>query len=226
MFFYDDNRLINSYRKFKSCVYNQNTLMYLREAVATFEENETDFNKKMEAHSIALLKCDTKYFQKLIENEDINLYIAPNKVIFEFGGTRVYSRIIVGDFPKTSRMIPSSYPYQLKVNANSFIDAMARVSLLSVERERIVKLSLSDDSVEVSSKSEQIGSANEKIELYEYNGGKFEISFNVDYVTDAIKATQSEDVLLSFAGEMNAFRITAPGDDSLIQIITPVRSYY
>lgn len=163
---------------------------------------------------------------KLIENDDITLFVAPNKVIFEFGGTRVYSRIIAGDFPKTSRMIPTNYPFQLKVNAAKFIDAMARVSLLSIERERIVKLSLSDDCVEVSSKSEQIGSANEQVELYEYTGGKFEISFNVDYVTDAIRATQSEDVLLSFAGEMNAFRITAPEDDSLVQIITPVRSYY
>ena len=163
---------------------------------------------------------------KLVDNDDVTLYVAPNKAIFEFGGTRVYSRVIAGDFPKTSRMIPTNYPYQLKVNANKFIDAMARVSLLSIERERIVKLSLSDNGVEVSSKSEQIGSANEQIELYEYNGGRFDISFNVDYVTDAIKATQSEDVLLSFAGEMNAFRITAPEDDSLVQIITPVRSYY
>ena len=191
----------------------------LSQKVATIDSNFIDSNTNIPVKTM-------QEVAKLIENEDINLYIAPNKVIFEFGGTRVYSRIIAGDFPKTSRMIPSSYPYQLKVNANSFIDAMARVSLLSVERERIVKLSLSDDSVEVSSKSEQIGSANEKVELYKYNGGKFEISFNVDYVTDAIKATQSEDVLLSFAGEMNAFRITAPGDDSLIQIITPVRSYY
>ena len=57
---------------------------------------------------------------------------------------------------------------------------MQRVSLLAVEREKIVKLSLSDAGVQISSKSEQIGSANEKIELYQYEGGRFDISFNVD----------------------------------------------
>jgi len=163
---------------------------------------------------------------KLVEEDDVVLHIAQNKVIFEFGGTTVYSRLIAGEFPKTSRMIPANYPYVLKVNGSKFIDAMQRVSLLSIERERIVKLSLSEGKVEISSKSEQIGSANEQIDLFEYNGGRFDISFNVDYVTDAIRAAHSEDVLLSFAGEMNAFRITAPEDDSLIQIITPVRSYY
>jgi DNA polymerase-3 subunit beta len=163
---------------------------------------------------------------KLLENDQITLHIAGNKVVFEFGGTMFYSRLINGDFPKTSRMIPSNYPYVLKVNANAFVNAMQRVSLLAVERERIVKLSLDEAGVEISSKSEQIGSANEKVELFEYEGGRLDISFNVDYVTDAIKAAQSEDVILSFAGEMNAFRVTSPEDESIIQIVTPVRSYY
>jgi DNA polymerase-3 subunit beta len=163
---------------------------------------------------------------KLLEEDVITLYISGNKVVFEFGGTKFFSRLINGDFPKTSRMIPSTYPFVLKVNANAFVNAMQRVSLLAVERERIVKLALDESGVEISSKSEQIGSANEKIELFEYEGGRLDISFNVDYVTDAIKAAQSEDVILSFAGEMNAFRVTSPDDESIIQIVTPVRSYY
>ena len=64
------------------------------------------------------------------------------------------------------------------------------------------------------------------MELFQYEGGRFDISFNVDYVIDAIRAAQSEDVILSFAGEMNAFKVTSPVDDKIIQIITPVRSYY
>ncbi len=163
---------------------------------------------------------------KLIEEDSIVLHISSNKVVFEFGTTKVFSRLINGDFPKTSRMIPNNYPFVLQVNSNKFIEAMQRVSLLAIERERIVKLSLDSDLVEISSKSEQIGSANERIEQFQYEGGRVEISFNVDYVIDAIKASQSEDVILSFAGEMNAFRVTSPEDDSLIQIITPVRSYY
>ena len=163
---------------------------------------------------------------KLLEVSEIKLNIATNKVVFEFGSTKVFSRLINGDFPKTSRMIPNNYPYVLQINSSKFIDAMQRVSLLAIERERIVKLSIDSETVEISSKSEQIGSAKEKVELYQYEGGRFDISFNVDYVSDAIKAAQSEDVVLSFAGEMNAFRVTSSEDESIVQIITPVRSYY
>jgi DNA polymerase-3 subunit beta len=163
---------------------------------------------------------------KLIEGKEITLNISEKKIVFEFENTKVYSRLLNGDFPKISKMIPSNYPFVLKVNAAKFIDAMQRVSLLSVEKEKIVKMTLDHDNVEILSKNDQVGSANEKIELFEYVGGRFEISFNVDYVSEAIKACLSEDVIISFAGEMNAFSVTPANDNSIIHIITPVRSYY
>lgn len=163
---------------------------------------------------------------KMLESSEIKMTVSMRKVVFEFEGTTLYSRLISGDFPKTSRMIPEVYPYVLQVSSEMFTAAISRASLLAIERENIVKLSVSSDELEVSSKSDQIGSANEKILNFRYAGERFDISFNVNYVIDAIKAAQSDDVILSFAGEMSAFRITAPNDDSIVQIITPVRSYY
>ena len=163
---------------------------------------------------------------KLIEGGEVSVTISNTKAVFAYNETKIYSRLISGDFPKTSGMFPTNYPYILQVNSNSFISAMERVSLLAIERENIVKLSVSNESLTISSKSEQIGSANETIEDYRYTGDRFEISFNVNYVIDAIKAAQSEDVVLSFVGEMSAFKVTSPTDESLVQIVTPVRSYY
>lgn len=163
---------------------------------------------------------------KLIENSDVTMIVSTNKVVFKFDNTTVYSRLINGDFPKTSRMIPDSYPYVLQVNSEVFMAAISRVSLLAIERENIIKLSINKDELEVFSKSDQIGSASEKISNFKYAGDRFDISFNVNYVLDAIKACQSDDVILSFGGDMQAFRITAPNDNSIIQIVTPVRSYY
>ena len=163
---------------------------------------------------------------KLIEDGDIEVTISNNKVVFTYKNTNVYSRLIAGDFPRTSNMFPASYPYVLQVNSDRFISAMQRVSLLAIERENIVKLTVSSDACNISSKSDQIGSANEIIDDYRYAGERFEISFNVNYVIDAIKAAQSEDVILSFVGEMSAFKVSTPTDDTIVQIVTPVRSYY
>ncbi len=163
---------------------------------------------------------------KMVENSDVTMIVSQRKAVFQFEGNTLYSRLINGDFPKTSRMIPDTYPFVLQVSAEAFIAAISRVSLLAIERENIVKISINQDEINISSKSDQIGSANEKITNFRYSGERFDISFNVNYVIDAIKAAQSDDVILSFAGEMSAFRITAPNDSSIIQIVTPVRSYY
>ena len=163
---------------------------------------------------------------KLVEDGEVVMTISETKAVFSCKDTNIYSRLISGDFPKISNMFPSNYPYVLQVNSNSFVAAMERVSLLAIERENIVKLAVSSDKLEISSKSEQIGSAIETIEDFRYTGDRFEISFNVNYVIDAIKAAQSEDVVLSFVGEMSAFKVSSLDDESIVQIVTPVRSYY
>ncbi len=163
---------------------------------------------------------------KLVEDGDVSMTISERKIVFTYQNTKIYSRLVNGDFPKTSRMIPDSYPYVLQISSEKFISAISRVSLLAIERENIVKLSLTENEIEISSKSDQIGSANEKINDFRYAGNRFDISFNVNYVTDAIKACQCDDVILSFAGEMSAFRVTSPNSNDIVQIVTPVRSYY
>ena len=165
---------------------------------------------------------------KLLESGTVDMIVSSNKVVFKYNNTFIYSRLNNGDFPKASRMIPDAYPFVLQVNADTFINAMSRVSLLAIERENIVKVTVDYDELIISSKSDQIGSAKEKISSssFRYAGDRFEISFNCNYVDEAIKAAQSDEVILSFAGEMTAFRVTAPNDASIIQVIVPARSYY
>ena len=102
---------------------------------------------------------------------------------------------------------------------------MDRVSLLLVEKENVVKLTMSDQGVEVSAKSNQIGSAIEQINIYQYNSDRLEVSFNATYVADAIKACRSEDVSIEFLGEMKPFVVRNTNDESQVQLITPMRTY-
>ena len=190
-----------------------------RLAKKTYGQKAAIFNANIPVKTLVELS-------KLLEGNEVKLVISKTKAIFSYTDTTIYTRLIAGDFPKTSGMFPTNYPYVLQVNSNNFISAMERVSLLAIERENIVKLTVSSEGLEISSKSEQIGSANESIDEFRYTGDRFEISFNVNYVIDAIKAAQSEDVVLSFVGEMSAFKVSSPDDESLVQIVTPVRSYY
>ena len=139
--------------------------------------------------------------------------------------TIISTRVISGVYPDTAKLIPDSFENKLNTLTTEFISAIDRASLLSSDRNNIVKLSLNTDKVEISSRSQEIGSVVEKISNYEYEGNKLDISFSAQYIIDAIKAIGSNDVQLSLNGEMKPFVVKNKEDDSVIQLVLPVRTY-
>ena len=163
----------------------------------------------------------------LLEGVDsVNIAVSDKKALFSFDRTIVATRLVAGDYPNTKNIIPHVTNYTLQIKANELLKAVDRANVLSSERENVVELSLSSDEVELMAKSNQIGSAREKIETFQFEGEPLKISFNSEFVMAAVKALGSEDVVFLFVGEMKAFVIKNASDDSVIQIVTPVRTYY
>ena len=84
---------------------------------------------------------------------------------------------------------------------------------------------MSEDGIEISAKSQQVGSATERIDVFKYDGQELRVSFNSEFVVAAVKALNCEDVTFAFVGEMKPFVVKNASDDSIIQIVTPVRTY-
>ncbi|MFA5421367.1 MAG: DNA polymerase III subunit beta [Bacilli bacterium] len=164
----------------------------------------------------------TKMFESA---HKVTLAVSDKKILFSFDNTLVSSRLINGEYPNTKNIIPKTFNYFLEVNSQELISAMERASLLSVERENVVKLSMTEDALEVASKSAQVGSANEKISTFQFSGDRLEMSFNSEYVIAAIRAVKAEDVTVAFIGEMKPFVIKNSKDDSVVQLVTPVRTF-
>ncbi|MGM9813423.1 MAG: DNA polymerase III subunit beta [Candidatus Enteromonas sp.] len=163
---------------------------------------------------------------RLFENEDVvRIAIDDKKALFHFGNTLVSTRLIAGDYPVTKSIVPSGFNYFLEVNAQELMSAMGRLSIFSAEKDCGVKLSMSDDAVEVYGKSEATGSGHEKIQTYNFVGEPLEVSFNPAFMIDAIKALHAEEVTLCFVGEMKPFVVKNPKDPSVVEIVTPMRTY-
>ena len=162
----------------------------------------------------------------LIENQDsVEIAFSDKKALFTLGKTVIATRLVDGDYPNTKNIVPRVTNYSLEVNASQFVKAIDRANILSLDRENVVDLSMSEHGIEISSKSSQIGSAVEKIEMFKYEGAPLRISFNSEFVLAAIRALNCEDVTLAFVGEMKPFVVKIAQDDSIIQIVTPVRTY-
>lgn len=163
---------------------------------------------------------------RLLEGEkEIDISFSDRKALFTFGKTVIATRLIAGDYPNIDNAIPKITYFTLEVNANDLIKAIERANILSIDRENIVDLSMDENTVEISSKSSQVGSANEKIELFKYVGSPLKVSFVSAYVLDAIRALGSEDVTFLFVAERRPFVIKNPADESILQIVTLVRTY-
>lgn len=165
--------------------------------------------------------------EHLLDNagETIDIALSDKKALFSIGTTIVATRLIAGDYPNTKNIIPRSINYSLEVNASDLMKAIDRANVLSIDRENVVDLTMSGEGVEISSTSSQVGSAIERIDVFKYEGSPLRISFNSDFVLSAVRALKSEDVIFQFVGEMKPFVIKNALDDSIVQIVTPVRTY-
>ena len=160
----------------------------------------------------------------LLEGKD-SLDIAFSDKKAFIGTTVVATRLIAGDYPNTKNIVPKITNYSLEVNANDLMKAIERANILSIDRENVVDLTMSEDGVEISAKSSQVGSAVEKIDIFKYVGQNLKVSFNSEFVIAAVKALGSADVTFAFVGEMKPFIVENASDDSVVQIVTPVRTY-
>ena len=158
------------------------------------------------------------------EGDEVTIAVNEKKAVFAFGNSVISTRLTSGDYPNTKNIFPKVFNYHLEVNAQDFLKAMERVSLLSTEYEGVVKLIMDQDEVEMISRSTMVGSANEKLKVFQFAGEHLEISFKASFVADAIRACRSEDVTIAFVGEMKPFVVRNVKDESIEMLVTPLRS--
>lgn len=156
--------------------------------------------------------------------EMVEIAVSDKKAIFSFNNTTISTRLTNGEYPNTKNIVPQNFNYFLEVNSSEFLKAMERVSLLSAEHDGVVKLIMTEDEVEIISRSSLVGSANETLNVFQFNGDRLEISFRSSFVADAIKACKSEDVTIAFIGEMKPFVVKNSKDDTIDMLVTPLRS--
>lgn len=163
---------------------------------------------------------------KIIEKvEDIDIYVSERKILFNMNGSVVQTRLIDGAFPDTSRLIPSTFDYELSVDSRDILSAIDRASLFATESSNIVKLTMNENQVQITSKSQELGSVEEDLHTSTFTGGQLNISFSAKYVTDAIRAIASSQIKIYFVGDMKPFIIKNDEDTSLTQLVLPVRTY-
>ena len=172
---------------------------------------------------------------KALDNYDgnVSLYFTQNRLLVQFRNVCFQTRLLEGNYPDTSRLIPNTFPIVIKFNKDELVEAVERVSLLSPrdkERDKeitysIIKLSIRKDrTVEISTNNAVYGDAREEvIPTYVDAENPITIGFSSRYLLEALRSFMSTEISLNLTGEIRPFVIRGEKDANLTQLILPVR---
>ena len=162
--------------------------------------------------------------RKLAEGTDgkIKVVISNNKAQFVFPNTTLTTKLIDGSFPDYQRVIPKENLNKLVVSNLEFSKAIDRVSTVSIEKSRAVKLSLSNKLLSLNVNSHDLGNASEDLEI-DYNYDNLEIGFNSKYLLDISSQIQGTEIEILLSDSSSPALITDPDQDGVIFVLMPMR---
>ena len=161
---------------------------------------------------------------KLIEETEaeIRVTMSDAKIQFSFDGVVLTSKLIDGTFPDYERVIPQGNDKKMKIPRKAFGDAVDRVSAISTEKSRAVKLTLDKGSLVLSASSPESGSATDELET-DYAGERLEIGFNSAYLLEIMRQVEGEMIVMSLSDAASPTIIREEGDDSALYVLMPMR---
>ncbi len=162
--------------------------------------------------------------QRLIEDPDaeVEIELSQTKIRFGLGNVVLTSKLIDGTFPDYGRVIPLGNDKALVVDKKDFEAAVDRVSTVSSERGRAVKLSLSGGRLVLSVTNPDSGSATEELEV-EYDADPLDIGFNSRYLLDIAAQIDGDAAVLKLADPGSPTLIQDKQADGALYVLMPMR---
>ena len=166
-----------------------------------------------------ILEC-----QHLLEDSDESLEISltANQVKFSFGDIELISKLVEGKFPDFQRVIPKGQKNSLIVGRDALQSALQRAAILTTDKFKGVRFSLSPNRITIQSTNAEQEEAQEEIET-EYAGDAVEIGFNVSYLLDVLSNLKNEKIQISLGDANSSAVITLPGSESFKYVVMPMR---
>lgn len=184
---------------------------------------------EVEFHNVVVPGKSLNELNKILDDteETVEINVTNNQILFRTKHLSFLSRLLDGNYPETSRLIPEERKTRIVVNTKELLNTIDRASLLArEERNNVVKLTTQGSSiVEITSNSPEVGNVHEEIVVETIEGEELKISFSSKYMMDALKSMEYDEVIIDFTGAMRPFVIIPKEDDSILQLILPVRTY-
>ena len=162
--------------------------------------------------------------RKLLDVDEIKIAVSVSETKIKFATPEMIltSKVIDGSFPDYTRVIPQGNTRRLEVDAAEFAQAVDRVSTVSSERSRAVKLTLEDDRLVLSVNAPDSGAAEEEL-VVAYADERLEIGFNAKYLLEIAGQVDRENAVFMFNSSGDPTLMREGNDESAVYVVMPMR---
>lgn len=158
--------------------------------------------------------------------ETVTLQVSRTGLALHTGTGRLITKGVDGSYPDYQRVMPSTWDREVTIDRGLLKEAIKRVSLISAEKARSVKLTIADEVLTLTVRNMEAAAASEEIEV-QGEGPLFEVGFNAKYLLDYMDQTDADRMVLRFTESGSPARLDpcagTKGADYLVNVIMPVR---
>jgi len=174
------------------------------------------------ATGIVPRKAVTEIMRVIGAGEEVQMAITENQFVLQMPNFVMTARLIEGQFPNYEAVIPKAHPGRLTTARSGLSAALRRVSVMAEERNEPVKLALSPASLKVSASSQELGEAEEILDV-DYAGEEMVIGFNSRYLLEAMAALEKDQVVLEIKDAQSPGVIKSVDGEGYCCVIMPMR---
>ena len=162
--------------------------------------------------------------RKILEDHtgNVSLSISETKIKLSFNNVVLTSKLLDGTFPDYSRVIPEHNDKLVTISNQSISEAVDRVSTVSTDKTRAIKININKGSVVISATNPDKGSASEHLDVV-YNGDEVEIGFNSKYVLDVARQIKGNKILIKLSDSVSPTLVYDKDDKDVLFVLMPMR---
>jgi DNA polymerase-3 subunit beta len=156
------------------------------------------------------------------DDKEIAVASLENHLVFRRGQSTLITRLIEGQFPDYEGVIPKEFTRRASVEHGRLLRALRRVSLLSNEKTRPVKIEFERDALTLRSNTPEMGEAVEQIPA-EYDGEAMDMGFNARYLLEALGAMTTDQLVIELNDPLSPGVIRPREDHDYFYVVMPMR---
>jgi DNA polymerase-3 subunit beta len=236
----NSGQLREAFDKTLFCMANQDVRYYLNGLMLNIANNKLKFVAS-DGHRLAIYEAEIEQqtgieaailiprkgiieMNRLLDNPDVNVNIqfSKNHIVIYINNLVCFAKLIDAKYPDYSKVFNQDFFNQIYIEKQLMKDALARVAILSNEKLKGVAFDFDANQLVISTHNPEHEEADETLPI-DYSGEPISIAFNAQYIMDAVTNLDSDQVVMTVAGDSSGCFIQEPGVQNYKFVVMPMR---